>query len=185
MATARKSAAIPSTVPATAAKKEPATKTAAVKRGGVALMCGITIPAAIKMPGLPKHDAQVGDLMYELQKERQALNKLVDLYAKLESECRERLINNLPKSESSGVSGKVARTFVEDKEIVRVVDWDAFHEWLVTEQKKDKGAWAMLQKRVNDSTVLEVLKARRAKNPKAKIPGVEYGKVPVVRLHKL
>lgn len=161
---------------ATAAKKA-APSAAAPKGKAPAMPSSITVVCVL--PPVPKKPAEMADQLYTTRAERLRLSKVVELYEKRESELRDKLIEMLPKGEATGTRGKLASVYIENKEIATVKDWDAFHGWLLTAAKKDPGAWGMLQRRLNDSVVLEVMGSGK------KVAGVEKGFVPVVRINKV
>jgi hypothetical protein len=155
----------------TAAKKAPAKKTAP------------TTKAAAKEEGKqfvpPKNLAACADAYYTKREERLALERKAALVGAEENACREYLINNLPKSQASGISGKVARVAVENKDVYTVKDWDGVWGYIIKNVKKMPGLTGMLQRRINESMVKEMAEAGKL------IPGVEKIEVPVVRLNKL
>lgn len=131
------------------------------------------------LPKIPKKLGDLADQLYEVQAARLLMAKAVEVFEAREKEIKETIINTLPKSSQTGAAGHLCRVRVENKDVVRVTDWDVFHEYIIKQSKKDPGVWAMLQKRVNDSTVLEVLEAGKA------VPGCEKIPVAVVRMNKL
>ena len=119
-------------------------------------------PREYKKPPMPKTLAGVVDLFYKVRAERLEEEKYVDEVREFENELKRELINSIPKSEATGVAGKVARATIVKKEVDQVKDWDAFYAYM----QKNK-AWDLLQKRINASAV----RARRdAKKP---VPGTE------------
>lgn len=132
---------------------------------------------------LPKTPAAVTDLFYKTQQERYALQRQAKALEEVETACREFLINNLPKSEASGISGKVARSWVENKDIVQVQDWPALYGYIAAAAKRNPGVWGLLQKRISSEMAAELFadKVEGKKLAKAlkKVP------VPVVHLNKL
>ena len=143
-------------------------------------------PKALK---IPKNLAQVADMLYDVRQRRLAMQKEVDLLAADEAQLREHLINNLPKSEASGIAGKVARAAIEMKEVVefKAENWPKLYAYIAAEyaahlKKKDgmqDSAFALLQRRISDGTAKELLEA------KVKLPGMKIGKVPTVSLTKI
>lgn len=123
---------------------------------------------------LPKTLAQCADLLYETKAARLAQQKVVDELQAKESLLREHLIANLPKSEASGVAGKVARVTIGTDTIPRVDDWD-----LLWKHVKKTGQFELLQKRVSNVAVEE-----RWEHGK-EVPGVGHFKVVKVSLNKL
>lgn len=130
-----------------------------------------TLPKGFK---LPKSLAACADLLYETRAKRLEIQKQVDELAKQESALREHLIANLPKSEATGVAGKVARATIVTDTKPRVVDWDAFRAYV----SKHK-AFELLQKRVSDEAIQERWDAGK------EIPGVERFQVVKVSLNKV
>lgn len=84
---------------------------------------------------LPKTLAQCADLAYELRNERLDIQRSIDPIKEKESLLKDHLIENLPKSDASGVSGAVANAKITSSPEPRVEDWDAFYAWV----KKQKG----------------------------------------------
>lgn len=132
---------------------------------------------------LPKTPAAVADLLYTTQQERYALQGQAKKLEEVEAACREFLINTLPKAEASGVSGKVARVYVENKDIISVQDWPALYGYILKTAPVNPGIWGMLQKRISSEMAEELMsdKVERKKLAKA----LKKGQVPVVRINKL
>lgn len=162
-----------------AAKKAAPSAAAPKPKAAAAPAMPASLTIVTKLPPVPKKPAEMADQLYAVRQDRLKLAKVVEAFEKRESELREKLIELLPKGEATGTRGKLASVYIENKEIATVKDWDGFHKWLLVEAKKDSGAWAMLQRRVNDSVMLEVMGKGK------KITGVEKGFVPVVRMNKV
>lgn len=132
---------------------------------------------------LPKTPAAVTDLFYKTQQERYALQRQATALEAVEKACREFLINNLPKSEASGISGKMARSWVENKDVMQVADWPELYSYIGAAAKRNPGVWGLLQKRISSEMAEELFadKVEGKKLAKAlkKVP------VPVVHLNKL
>jgi hypothetical protein len=161
-----------------AAAKQAAPAAAAPTLAEVPVLC--TADTAKKaLPKIPKKLGDLADQLDMVEKARLAMAKAVEVYEAREKEIKEIIINTLPKSNTTGVAGHLCRVRVENKDVVRVMDWEVFHEYIIKNAKKDPGVWGMLQRRVNDSTVLEVLNAGKL------VPGCEKIPVPVVRKNKL
>lgn len=99
---------------------------------------------------LPKTLAACADALYETRAKRLEVQKIVDELQARESILREHLIDNLPKSDATGVSGKLARATVTVKELPRVEDWDKLWAHI-----KKTGAFELLQKRLSNAAVEE------------------------------
>ena len=127
-----------------------------------------------KKPAIPKTLAGIVDLFYKVRAERLAEDRYVNDIKEFENELKRELINQIPKSEATGVAGKVARATIVKKDVESVRDWDAFYAYM----QKNK-AWDLLQRRVNSSA----LKARRdAKKP---VPGTEVVAIVDVSITKI
>ena len=113
---------------------------------------------------IPKKLAQVADLLYTTRQRRLEVQKEVDALAKQEGLLREHLIDNLPKSEASGVSGSVANAKIEKKTVWQVGDWGKFQKYI-----QKTGEFELLGRAVSQTALQERFEA--AKN-KMKVPGV-------------
>lgn len=113
-------------------------------------------------PALPKTLAAAADKLYTLREQRYALNKQVAALESQEAELRDHIIANLPKSEASGITGKVAHAEIVKKVIAQVKDWPTFYKHIL--KTKD---FSLMQKRVNDGAVQEQWAAKKV------VPGTE------------
>lgn len=123
---------------------------------------------------IPKTIGACADMLYETRRKRLALQKQVEALEAEESALKEHIIATLPKSDASGVAGKVARVTVSTKDIPQVKDWPAFYRYV----QKHK-AFDLMQRRLADVAVKERLEAGE------KLPGVEVFNAKVVNLNKL
>ncbi len=115
----------------------------------------------------PKTIGACADLLYTTRAKRLAIQKEAEVFEELESKLKAYIIDTLPKSEASGVAGKVARVSVEVKKVPKVEDWDKFYAHI-----KKTGDFALLGKSLGKEHVKEVLDAGK------KLPGM--GTIPVV-----
>lgn len=122
--------------------------------------------ATAKKPALkiPKNLAQAVDLYYQKRQDRLALQKQVTEMEEEEQLLKSHLIENIPKSEATGIAGKLARISITVKTIPQVTDWDAFYAYIA--KNRSKGAFAMLNRAVNAKAVSEVWDAGK------EVPGV-------------
>jgi len=134
------------------------------------------VAAAIK---IPKTLAACADRLYKAQAERYELQTQAKALEAEEAALREHLIQNLPKSQATGIAGKLARVYVESKTVVKVTDWDALQDYILKNAKKNPGVWALLQRRPGEAAVKELWEAGKS------VPGTEPLSVPVVRMNKL
>jgi hypothetical protein len=123
---------------------------------------------------IPKALGAVADLLYTTRAKRLALSKQVEALEKDETALREHIIQTLPKSKASGVSGKVARVTVLTDDVPQVEDWDAFYKYV-----KKNDAFELLQRRLSKEAVAERIDDGET------LPGVKLMKIPKVSLNKL
>ena len=129
---------------------------------------------AVKTYKFPKALGACADKLYALRALRLAEQKRVDVIEAEESALREHIISTLPKSEASGVAGKVARVAVLTKTVAQVQDWDALYKYVARTKQFD-----LLQRRVSDAAV-----KARWEDGKA-VPGVDKFNAVTVSVTKL
>ncbi len=122
----------------------------------------------------PKAMGACADKLFELRNKRLAMQKDVDVVAAEESALKNHIIENLPKSEASGVAGKLARVTVVTKQIPQVKDWDAFYKYV-----KKTGSFDLMQKRLTDAAIKERWEAGK------EVPGVEHFNAVSVSINKV
>ncbi len=123
---------------------------------------------------MPKGLGACADRLFEVRAARLSIQKQVEQLAAEESAIKEHLINTLPKSDASGVAGKLCRVTIVTKEIPQVKDWDAFYKYV-----KKTGSFDMLQRRLTDAAIKE-----RWEDGK-EIPGVEHFHAVSVSINKV
>lgn len=111
----------------------------------------------------PKAMGACADRLYQLRQKRLEMQKEVDKVAAEETALKNHIIENLPKSEASGVAGKLARVTVVTKQIPQVKDWDAFYKYV-----KKTGSFDLMQRRITDAAIKERWEAGK------EVPGVEH-----------
>jgi hypothetical protein len=117
----------------------------------------------------PKALGACADKLFELRNKRLSEQKKVDEIA-----SEETAIENLPKSEASGVAGKLARVTVVTKQVPQVKDWDAFYKYV-----KKTGSFDLMQKRLTDAAIKERWEAGK------EVPGVEHFNAVSVSINKV
>lgn len=126
----------------------------------------------------PKTMGACADKIYQLRQEISELKKKqaaeleqreVDLKA-----LEEHVINNLPKSEASGVAGKLARITVTKTPVPQVQDWDSFYKHI-----KKTGEFDLLSRGISKEAI------RERWGNKKKVPGVGTFDVIKVSVNKL
>lgn len=123
---------------------------------------------------IPKTLAGCADRLGQLKDLIAAASRAVEALEDERKAINEHLIEQLPKGEATGISGRTHRVYVELKYKPQVQDWDTF--WAKFDKKKDRD---LLQRRVSESAVQE-----RWDNNK-QVPGVVAIALPVVRLNKV
>lgn len=122
----------------------------------------VAAPAKPKPIKIPKTIGACADRLYELKGEMSKLNKLLEEMDKERKTIQEHVINELPKSSATGVSGKAANVRVVTKEVPQVKDWDAFYGYVRKTKRTD-----LLQRRLSEGAIGELLDSG------VKVPGVQ------------
>lgn len=123
---------------------------------------------------IPKTLGACADMVYSLKQKRLLIQHEVDELQAQETELRQHIIDTLPKSQASGVAGKLARVSVVTKVVPRVEDWRLF--WSKFNPKRDSD---LVQHRLSNEAV-----AARWENGE-KVPGVETFTVVSLSINKL
>lgn len=128
------------------------------------------VPIAKPKPfKMPKTLAECGDALYELRAMRLEAQKVVAEIEKNEKALKERIINELPKSQASGIAGQVARVTIEIKDIPVIEDKQAFYAFIKKHNRFD-----LLQNRVSEAAVKEMW------DDKKTVPGIGVFRAPKV-----
>lgn len=122
----------------------------------------------------PRALGSCADRLFELRNKRLAEQKKVDEIEAEEIALKNHIIENLPKSEACGVSGRLARVTIVAKQIPQVKDWGAFYKYV-----KKTGSFDLMQKRLADTAVKERWESGK------EIPGVEHFNVVSVSINKV
>ena len=122
----------------------------------------------------PKALGACADKLFELRNKRLAEQKKVDEIAAEETALKNHIIENLPKSEASGVAGKLARVTVVTKQVPQVKDWDAFYKYV-----KKTGSFDLMQKRLIYGAIKERWEAGK------EVPGVGHFNAVSVSINKV
>lgn len=136
---------------------------------------------------IPAKLGECADLLYKLREQRYELNRQAAAIEEKEKMLNEHLIQTLPTSQATGISGRVANATVKTKDIQTVEDWDAVHKWCIAEfqkhaKKKDGlelAAFGVFQRRLATGAVDERLQRGE------KIPGLKPMTVKTISLTKV
>lgn len=118
---------------------------------------------------MPKSLAQCADLAYQLREARLKVSRDIAQIQEQEKLVKEYLIQNLPKSQASGVSGKVANAKIETDTVPTVTDKKKFLAYV-----KKTGDFDLITSSMNSKAV------RDRWDNKKKVPGI--GEFQVVKL---
>lgn len=105
---------------------------------------------------VPKTVAGAADKLYLLREERYELQRQVAALEAQESQLRDFIIDTLPKSEASGIAGKVARVSIVKKVIAQVNNWPKFYAHIL--KTKD---FSLLQRRCAPVAIEEQWAAKK------------------------
>jgi len=122
----------------------------------------------------PKTLGTCADKLFELRNKRLSEQKKVDEIQAEESALKNYIIENLPKSEASGIAGKLARVTIVTKHIPQVQDWDAFYKYV-----KRTNSFDLMQRRLTESAIKERWELGK------EIPGVGHFNVVTVAINKV
>lgn len=100
----------------------------------------------------PKAMGTCADRLYELRAQRLEQQKKVDELEAEEKALKAHIIDNLPKSQLTGASGKVANVRVVNKQVPQIQDIEALYGFIRKSKRTD-----LLQKRINESAVNELI----------------------------
>lgn len=118
---------------------------------------------------IPKNPGACADLLMELKAQKAAQQKIVDDIGDKINAIQEHLIATLPKSESSGAVGKIAKALIKVTQEPSVENWDDFYAYIA----KTK-SWDLLQRRPAAPAIRERWEAKK------QVPGV--GTVAVIKV---
>lgn len=122
----------------------------------------------------PKTLGACADLLFQTRAKRLALNKQAEEFEAIESALKTHIIDTLPKSNASGIAGKLARVAVETKKVPIVEDWAKLYSHI-----KKTGDFDLLGRSLSREGVKQRLEAGKA------VPGVGATTVVTVSLSKL
>ena len=122
----------------------------------------------------PKAMGACADLLYQLKAKRLAGQNLVDEVEAEEKALKAYIINNLPKSEASGVAGKVARVTVVTRDEPQIEDADKFRAYIIKTKR-----WDLMQNRLAPAAVKELWEAGKT------VDGVKAFQIVTLSLNKV
>lgn len=125
----------------------------------------------------------VVDALKQITTIRLLMDKEVEAVAAVERKFKAHLIDNIPKSNAAGAMGLRYKAVVKTKKIPKIKSdprdpeangWAELHEYIY-----NTGRFDLLQKRLNDKAVLDMIEAGET------VPGVETMSVPDLSVTKI
>ena len=123
---------------------------------------------------IPDSLGACADRLYELKADKSAAQKAVEAIEAEISAITNYIIEELPKSNASGIAGSKARVTVVSKPVPRATDWMEVYNFILRYDRFD-----LLQRRLSDAAVKEMWQDGQT------VPGVEPFNVVTVSLNKL
>lgn len=111
---------------------------------------------------IPKTLGGCVDQMYRLREVRRKLEAEIDELKREEKAIENYLVDTLPKSDATGIQGKIAKGRLASKAIPTPRDWEAIYAYIHRQK-----AFHLLQRRLATSAVGEILENGGV------VPGVE------------
>lgn len=133
-----------------------------------------TTSSALK---IPKSLAECADLYYKTREDRLVIQRQADALEESEKLLKEHLIDNIPKSNATGIAGKLCRVAIVTSAEPQVYDWDA--TWAHIAKTRAKGGFALLNKAINKAAIKEIWAAGK------EVPGVGVFNVVKLSINKL
>lgn len=122
----------------------------------------------------PKTMGTCADNLYKLREDKKEAKKIVDAIETEEKALKLHIINTLPKSNASGISGKVANVAILSKEVPQLADPLKFFKYVAKNNRFD-----LMQRRLSVGAIADMWEDGK------KIPGIEKFIVISVSLTKL
>lgn len=97
----------------------------------------ITRRPRVKKNRIPKNIGACADKLYSTRQRRLALQHEADALKKFETELNAHIIDTLPKSEASGVAGRLARVTVVTKEVPSITDQQELRDYVIANDRWD------------------------------------------------
>lgn len=123
---------------------------------------------------IPATLGEAADLLYRVRAEKSEAENVVKEINTFKRELENYIIDNLPKSNASGISGTIAKVRVYTDDVPTVDDWDKFYKYV-----SRKKAFELMQRR------LAVVAIRERQANGEKLPGVGTFRVVKVSVTKL
>lgn len=123
---------------------------------------------------MPKKIGTAIDMLYTKKQERLAAKKVLEALQAEETMLKDFIIETLPKSETQGAQGKLARATITKTAVPTVEDWKKFHAYI-----KKHGRFDLLQRRVATGAITDMLDEGK------KLPGIKTFNKLSVSLNKV
>ena len=121
-----------------------------------------------------KDVGSMADRIYAMRKERYELQHTVEYMKAAEKAMGDKLRAALAKLKATTVGGRKARVTLENKQVPKVVSWEALYEHI-----QDTGDFSLLHKRLSEEAAMEQFDAKRS------VPGVQVEGIVKLSVEKL
>jgi hypothetical protein len=111
----------------------------------------------------PKNLGTCADRYYEIRERRKEMKAELAVVEAEYQALKNHLIDTLPKSEASGVAGKIANVKITKRAVPKPEDWDKTFKYI-----KRTGRFDLLQRRLSDSAIQEMWESGK------EVPGVTH-----------
>lgn len=122
---------------------------------------GAAKPAKAAVIKIPKTIGACADRLFELKAQMSIVNKQLEALDAERKKIQEHVINELPKSNATGISGKTANVRVITADVPQVQDWEAFYGYVRKTKRTD-----LMQRRLSEGAIAEILDSGKT------VPGV-------------
>lgn len=123
---------------------------------------------------LPKTLGACADRLHLIRDAKALLQKQIDELDEERKAIEAKLIEELPKSDAGGITGKLAKVVIIRDAVPQAEDWDAFYKYVL--KTRD---FSLLQRRLSTSAIAEQWEGGK------KIPGVKAFQVVKVSVTKV
>ena len=135
----------------------------------------------VKKPAfkLPKTIGECADMLMLIKEQKSEIRKSVEALEEREALLREHIIQTLPKSNTTGVEGRIARVSVVTKDVPQVADWDELYAYIIKTKSNKELGFNLLGRSVSTTLIRQLWEAGKD------VPGVAKFSVTTLSLKKV
>ncbi len=100
---------------------------------------------------IPDTLGKCADMLYKVRERKAGISRALRELESFEKALKDHIIDSLPKSQATGVAGKLARVTVVTKEVPTVTDWEKVHNYVLETKNFD-----VLQRRLSEGVVRDI-----------------------------